>query len=200
MESENIIYPCEGNTPVNMFPKLKPNCKIRLLADLVPTNDITIKNDSTIPNPSMILRTVARAKYRSIINLSNWYFQIRVAPADETRNTIKTPFRTFACKIIEQGDTNAPSTAMRVMEYILDGLIGKTVWEYLDDSIIFSDSFENHVLDIRQVRVCQRSQDHNIRASPSQCNFFADKLPLLGHVIDDQGIHADPEKIPGIQD
>ena len=90
-----------------MFPKLKPNGEIRLLADLVPRNDITKKNDSTIPNQSMILRTVARAKYRSTIDLSNWYFQIRVAPEDKTLNTIKTPFGTFACKVILQGDTNA---------------------------------------------------------------------------------------------
>jgi len=73
---KNIIYPCEANNPVNIFPKLKPNGEIRLLADLVPRNDITIKNDCTIPNQSMILRTVARAKYRSTIDLSNWYFQI----------------------------------------------------------------------------------------------------------------------------
>ena len=181
-----------------MFPRLKPNGEIRLLADLVPRNDITKKNDSTIPNQSMILRTVARAKYRSTIHLSTWYFQIRVAPGDETLNTIKMPFGTFACKVMLQGDTNAPSTAMRVMEFVLDGLIGKTVWAYLDDITIFSDTKADHIRDIRQV--CQRLQDHKIRASPAKCKFFADRLPLLGHVIDNQGIHADSQKIRGIQD
>jgi len=60
-KAKHIIYPCEANNPVNMFPKLKPNGEIRLLADLVLRNNITIKNDSTIPNQSMILTTVARA-------------------------------------------------------------------------------------------------------------------------------------------
>ena len=181
-----------------MFPKLKPNGEIRLLADLVPRNDITRKHDSTIPNQSMIFRTVARAKYLSTIDLSNWYLQIRVAPEDETLYTIKTPFGTFPCKVMLQGNTNAPSTPIQVMEFVLDGIIGKTVWAYLDDITIFSDTKEDHIRDIRQV--CQRLQDHHIRASPSKCKFFADKLPLLGHVIDDQGIHADPETIRGIQD
>ena len=155
--AKQMIYPSEANNSVNMFPKLKPNGETRLLADLVPRNDITKKNDSTIPNQSMILRTVARAKYRSTIDLSNWYFQIRVAPEDETLNTIKTPFGTFACKVMLQGDTNAPSTTMRVMEFVLDGLIGKTVWAYQDDITIFSDTKVNDVRDIRQV--CQRLQD-----------------------------------------
>ena len=84
------------------------------------------------------------------------------------------------------------------MEYVLDELIGKTVWANLDDITIFSDTFENHIRDIRQV--CKRLQNHKIGALPCKCNVFAYRLPLLGHVIDDQGIHADPEKIRGIQD
>ena len=139
---------------------------------------------------------MARAKYRSTIDLSNWYFQIRVALEDETRNTIKTLFGTFACKIMLQGDTDAPSTTMRVKEYVLDRLVGKTVFAYLDDITIFSATFENPGRDIRQVR--QRLWNHHIGPSPSNCNFFADRLPLLGHVIDDQGIHADTETIRGV--
>ena len=62
-KAKQIIYLCKANNPLNIFPKLNPNGKIILLADLVPRNDITIKNNSTIPNQSMTLRTVARAKY-----------------------------------------------------------------------------------------------------------------------------------------
>ena len=87
-KAKQIIYPREANNPVNMFPKLQPNGEIRLLADLVPRNDITKKNDCTIPNQSMILRSVTRAKYRSTIDLANWYFQIRVTPEDEILHTI----------------------------------------------------------------------------------------------------------------
>ena len=125
-KAKPIFHPCKANNPVNMFPKLKPNGDIRLLADLVPTNDISKRNDR--PNQSIILRTVAISKYRSSMDLTNWYFEIRVVQGDETLNTIKTPFGTFACKVMMQGDTNAPSTAMRVMEFVLNGLIGKTVW------------------------------------------------------------------------
>ena len=59
---------------------------------------------------------------------------------------------------------------MQVVEYLLDGLIGTTVWAYLDDITIWSDSFENHVRDIRQV--CERLQDHHITAFPIQMQFL----------------------------
>ena len=60
-KAKNIIYPCEANNPVNMFSKHKPDGENRLRADLVPRNDIKIKNHSRIPTKSMRLRTVARA-------------------------------------------------------------------------------------------------------------------------------------------
>jgi len=190
-KAKNIIYPCKANNPDNMFLMLKPNGEIRLLVDLVPRNNITIKNDSSILNHSMIRRTVARAIYRSTINMSNWYFQIPVAPEDGTVNIIKKPFGTFVCKIMLQGDTNAPTTAMRGMEYGLHSLIGKKVRAHLDDVTIVSDTFENDLRDIRHL--CQRLQDPYIKALPSKCNFFTARIPLLGHVIEDQGIHPDSE-------
>jgi len=90
-KAKNIIYPGEANYPVKMFPKVKPNGEIRLLADLVARKDITIKNDRTIPNHLLILRTVVRAKYRSTIALSNWYFQIQVALKMKLSTTLKRP-------------------------------------------------------------------------------------------------------------
>ena len=84
------------------------------------------------------------------------------------------------------------------MEFVLDRLIEKIVWAYLEDITIFSGTKEAHIRDVRQV--CQRLQDNNIRAVPSMCKFFADILHLLGHVMDDEAIHADSEKIRGIQD
>ena len=103
------------------------------------------------------------------------------------------PLGTFAYKVMLQGDTNAPSTAMQVMKYVLDELSGKRIWAYLEYIIIFSDGFENHIQDIRHV--CQRLQANKICVLLSKCNIFADILPLLGHVIVNQGIHVHPKKI-----
>jgi hypothetical protein len=45
-----IIYPRASHNPVNMFPKLKPNEKIRLVADLVAHNTITGKDYGPVLN------------------------------------------------------------------------------------------------------------------------------------------------------
>jgi hypothetical protein len=115
----DIIYPSSSHNPVNMFLKLKPNREIRLLADFVPHNKTMVKDQGPIPNQAPILRTLERVKYRSTIDLADWYFQIRVERECKKYNTIKKPFRSCACKVMLQGDMNVPATAMQVIEYIL---------------------------------------------------------------------------------
>jgi len=61
-KAKTIIYSCEADNPVNLFLKLKQNDEMRLLADLVPRNHIKIKNDSSSPNQSRILKTMTRAQ------------------------------------------------------------------------------------------------------------------------------------------
>jgi hypothetical protein len=83
-----------------MFSKLKSNGEIRLLADLVPCNKITVKDYEPIPNQVLILRTLGRVIYCLTIDLANCYFQLKVEPECEKYNTIKILFEFFVCKVI----------------------------------------------------------------------------------------------------
>jgi hypothetical protein len=123
-------HPLHHN-PVNMFANVQPNGEIRLLADLVPHNKITVKDHGPIPNQALFLRTLGRAKYCLAIDLVHWYFQIRVEPECEKYNTIKTPFRSFACKVMPQEVTNVPATVIQVIEYVLQDCIRKFLWGIL---------------------------------------------------------------------
>ena len=172
--------------------------RIRPLVGLRARNDNTIKDHSPIPNQQLILNSVGRAKFRSKRDLSDDYFQTRVHPDDEKYNTFKTPFGGFASRIMLQGDTNAPSTFMRVMETVLSEYLGKFVWVYIDDILIFSNTFEEHKMHIHLV--CQKLKEAKLYANPRKSEFFAKALAILGHIIDDQGIHASPEKLRKIKD
>jgi len=66
--------------------------RMRPLVDLSARNELTIKDDKTIPNQRMILNSLGRARYRSKIDLSDAYFQTRVEPKDVDKNGFKWPF------------------------------------------------------------------------------------------------------------
>jgi len=70
----------------------KDKIRMRPLIDLTARNEITMKDDKTIPNQRMILNSVGRARYRSKIDLRDAYFQTRVEPEDVDKNGFKSPF------------------------------------------------------------------------------------------------------------
>ena len=97
-----------------------------------------------------------------------------------------------------QGDMNAPATFVRVMEALFHDELGKFIWIYIDDIFIFSNTFEDHIKHVKLA--CSKLQQYEFYANPRKSIFFANKLDILGHMIDDQGIHPAPEKIRSIMD
>ena len=104
----------------------------------------------------------------------------------------------FNSRVMNQGECNAPSIFMRFINFIMQDFLGIFVHIYIDDICIYSQTKEDHISHIREV--CQRFKEYKLYASPKKSQFFADRLMILGHYIDNQGIHADPKKIQKIQE
>lgn len=64
---------------------------------------------------------------------------------------------------------------------------------YLDDIVIFSSSFQQHLH--RLELVLSRLKEHNLKLKLSKCHFFKEEVQYLGHVISAQGVATDPSKI-----
>src|SRR5438552_437568 len=193
------IYPSSSSQASAMFCVPKPaNPQIaRFVTDFRARNLNTVKDRYPLPHIPTILNRLAKAKYRSKIDLMDAYFQIRVEPEDENHTAFKTPDgQMYNSRVMQQGDCNSPSTFMRIINYILQAFLGIFVFVYLDDIFIYSDTLEDHIDHIKQV--CLKLQEHRLYASAKKSQFFADKLEILGHYIDNQGIHADPSKIEKI--
>lgn len=64
---------------------------------------------------------------------------------------------------------------------------------YLDDLIIISDTFDKHTTDL--VKVFSKLRDVNLRANREKCVFACFQVKYLGHVISNNGISVDDEKV-----
>src|SRR5438552_2795340 len=102
----------------------------------------------------------------------------------------------YNSRVMQQGDCNSSSTFMQIINYILQSFLDIFIFVYLDDIFIYSDTLEDHIDHIKQV--CLKLQEHRLYASAKKSQFFADKLEILGHYIDNQGIYANPSKIEKI--
>src|SRR3569832_1343824 len=80
-----------------------------------------------------------------------------------------------------------------MMEIILSGLHWKRCIVYIDDIILFSTTFEDHLTTIREV--FDALTQANLKIKPSKCTFVRPELHFLGHVISAKGISPNPDKI-----
>jgi hypothetical protein len=94
------------------------------------------------------------------------------------------------------GLTNAPATFQRFMDVVLAGLKWKCLLVYLDDICIFSDDFESHVSDVREV--FKRIREAQMKLKPKKCHLFQKNIKYLGHVVTTEGVKPDPDKTKAV--
>ena len=84
------------------------------------------------------------------------------------------------------------------MEAVLAGLQWDICLIYLDDVITFGRSFDEAVENLKQV--LDRLRGAGLKLKPKKCELFAKSVPFLGHIISNEGVATDPEKIKAVQD
>ena len=96
------------------------------------------------------------------------------------------------------GLTNAPATFQRLIECCMGELNLKECLSFLDDILMYSDTFEDHTK--RLDAVFSRLHHHGLKLKPSKCEFFKSRVTYLGHVVIVDGVETDPEKIQALSD
>ena len=94
------------------------------------------------------------------------------------------------------GDSNAPSTFQWLMTATFRDYIGKFIHVYLDNIFIFSNSLEEHIEHI--ILALLRLRETHFFLSKSKVDLFSNNVDCLGHVIDNNGIHAESDKMQRI--
>src|SRR5262249_9709266 len=108
----------------------------------------------------------------------------------------KTAFRTrnghYEFRVLPFGLTNAPATFMRLMNNVFRPYLDKFVTVYLDDILIYSKSWAEHINHLHAVLRLLR--EHKLYGKLSKCEFGKRKIEFLGHVISEDGVATDPHK------
>lgn len=176
----------------------KKDGSLRLCVDYRGLNRVTIKNRYPLPLIDELLDRLRTAKWFTKIDLRNAYHQIRIAKGEEWKTAFRTRYGLYEYQVMPFGLTNAPASFQHLVNSVFQDMLDRFVTAYLDDIIIYSDTYEEHVEHVRQV--LQRLREAMLYAKDSKCEFFRKKVTFLGYVISDQGISMDEEKVRAVLD
>jgi Reverse transcriptase (RNA-dependent DNA polymerase) len=126
------------------------------------------------------------------------YEQVQVEPEDVWKTAFSTVQGIYESLVMQQGDCNAPSTFQRLMNSIFQDYIRVFIHIYLDDIFMFSDTIEEHQQHLELV--FNKLHEHSLYLWVEKCKLYTKKVECLSHMIDENGLHANSDKMAQIQE
>lgn len=174
----------------------KKDGSMRMCIDYRALNKITVKNKYPLPRVDELFDRVRGARYFSKIDLRSGYHQVRIAEEDIEKTAFRTRYGHYEFTVLPFGLTNAPATFMHMMQLIFRDHLDDFVIVFLDDILIYSKSYDEHINHVRKVLTLLR--ENKLYAKASKCEFFKTRISFLGHVVSADGISMEESKVKAV--
>ena len=196
--SRGIIRPSTSPYASPIVVVRKKNGELRLCVDYRKLNDVTRKDSFPLPRIDECLDALGGATIFSSLDLASGYYQISMAEDDKAKTAFISPFGLFEFNRLPFGLSNAPATCQRLMQSALHEHIFRLMLVYLDDILVYSDTFDKHLENLQIV--FNRLREMGVRLNPNKCKIARPEVQFLGHRISAEGIATDPEKRRAVND
>lgn len=198
MLEKKIIEPADGPWFSGIVLVMKKDGSTRFCIDYRGLNSVTIKDAYPLPRIDDSLEHLSGNKWFSTLDLCTCYWQVDVDEPDRPKTAFATGKGLFQFRKMPFGLACAPATFERLMERVMIGLQWDICLIYLYDIIVVAETFEQMIARLKLV--FDRLKQAGLKLKPKKCELFAKEVSFLGHVVTQEGIATDPEKIRSIKE
>lgn len=197
MLQDGVIRPSKSNfsSPIFLVPKgendFRPVVDYRVL-------NSKIHIDSTpLPDIHSCFHWFSRANYFSTLDLNSAYNQIPLSENCRKYTAFATDWNLYEFCRVPFGIAVGAQVLTRLLDKIFSDIKFKYVYNYLDDVVIYSESFEEHVEHLNEV--LRRLKNAHLTVKLSKVKFASRQLSFLGHIISPSGVSIDQERTRSIR-
>lgn len=175
----------------------KPDGSHRFCVDFRRVNALTKPDAYPLPKVTTILDRLRDARYLTSMDIKSAYWHIPLHSESKEKTAFTVQGRgLFQFNRMPFGLHNAPATWQRYIDDVLGPELEPFVFVYLDDIILTTPTFEEHMRVLEEV--LRRLKENNLILNVDKCKFCRSELKYLGYMVDAKGLRVDPEKVEAI--
>ncbi|KAL0195339.1 hypothetical protein M9458_008911, partial [Cirrhinus mrigala] len=195
--TKGFIRPSTSPASAGFFFVKKKDGGLRPCIDYRALNDITVKYRYPLPLVPPALEQLRAAKIYTKLDLRSAYNLIRIRAGDEWKTAFSTTTGHYEYRVMPFGLANSPSYFQAFVNDVFRDMLNRWVIIYIDDILIYSNSYSEHVQHVRAV--LQRLVKHELYAKEEKCEFHQERITFLGYVISPEGVAMDESKVNAVR-
>ncbi|CAF4645831.1 unnamed protein product, partial [Rotaria sp. Silwood2] len=193
MTQTNQIRPSNSPWSSPVIIHKKKDGGIRFLVDYRKLNSVTKKDCFPQPTTEELLHRLGGHRFYTKLDLKSGYFQLPIHETDKEKTAFITQDGLWEFNVLPQGIMNGPPTFQRTMHNLLGYGRWNYVMVYLDDILIFSHTFHEHLHHLNEILSILAKA--NFQVNPDKCSIAVQEIDFLSHTINEQCIKPNGDKI-----
>ena len=175
----------------------KKDGSFRFCVDLRAVNAVTQSLPVPLPRVDESLDSLAGGKFFTTLDMASGYWQVDLAEKDKEKTAFSTGKGLHQFRAMPFGLKNAGATFQRLMELVLAGMDSKSCLVYINDIIVFGDTEQSHLKNLKEV--FQRIRTAGMKLKPRKCCLALDEVVFLGHKVGKNGVQPDPANVEKVR-
>ena len=195
MLDQGIIEPSDSPWSSPILLVKKQDGGQRFAIDYRRVNDLSKNTFFPLPTMTDVLDVMADRcpKLYTALDLRSGYWSVPLSPRAQDVSAFSCHEGHFSFKRLPYGLKGAPFTFQCLMQNVLNGLLFKTVLCYIDDVLVMSQTFDQHLEHLSEV--FQRFREARLRLHPKKCTFAVSEVKYLGVILSKDGVKLDKSKL-----